>query len=546
VSDPIEAGISSRPAPLVGVGHPEAKQPEASRANANPGDVSRHVVFMARGGGITFAGKMFLTAVRVITAVMLARLLQASQLGLYSMALSMANIGVAVAIFGLDAALVRYVAVLSARRDDKALWGALQLSFGLGMTLSVLTGTLLFALAYPAADLLFGEPALAPLLQLTAVIVPLLTLSELLAGAIRGFKRMDYAALAQFIAQPVIRLVLIALLAIGGLTTAEAIITFGLADLAASFFLLYYLNRVFPLRRKLGDASWDTRAIMNFSVPVWLSDMMVKFHGNFQTLILGSLSSVAGAGIFTVVSQVTLISGQFSSSINVSAKPVIAELHDRRDMDEMNRLYQSANKWAVMVQLPVFLVMLLYPKQILLIFGQSFTDGAAALVILGVSSLILVGTGMGGIILDMGGQTRLKLLNSVLRLATFLALDLLLIPRWGVVGAALAALVGETLVNLLRLGEVYYLYRLLPYNRSFFRLGGAALVALVAALLVGRRWPPDQSLVMTAINAAVLLSVYTALILRAGFTTEEKALVALARRRAGSVIGRTNKERPSQ
>jgi O-antigen/teichoic acid export membrane protein len=219
---------------------------------------------MARGGGITFAGKMFLTAVRVVTAVMLARLLQASQLGLYSIALSVANIGVAVAIFGLDAALVRYVAVLAARRDDKALWGALQLALGVGLTLSVLTGTVLFALAYPAAEVLFGEPGLAPLLQLTAVIVPLLTLSELLAGAIRGFKRMDYAALAQFIAQPVIRLVLIALLAVGGLTTAEAIITFGLADLAASFILLYYLNRVFRLRRPLRDADWDVRSVLSF------------------------------------------------------------------------------------------------------------------------------------------------------------------------------------------------------------------------------------------------------------------------------------------
>ena len=543
MSDPLEASVSVRSPQAIGAGNPDARQPEASQGSTSPNDVSRHVVFMARGGGITFAGKMFLTAVRVVTAVALARLLEASQLGLYSMALSVANIGVAIAIFGLDAALVRYVAVLVARRDEKAVWGALQFSVGLGMTLSVLTGTLIFALAYPAAEVLFGEPGLAPLLQLTAVIVPLLTLSELLAGAIRGFKRMDYAALAQFIAQPVIRLILLAVLAVAGLTPIEAIVTFGLADLAASFILLYYLNRVFPLRRPLRDAVRDTRAITSFSVPVWLSDMMVKFHTNFQTLILGSLSSFAGAGIFTVVSQVTLISGQFSSSINVSAKPVVAELHDRSDMDEMNRLYQTANKWAVMVQLPVFLIMMLYPEQILLVFGQSFTDGAVALMILAVSSLILVGTGMGGIILDMGGHTRLKLLNSVLRLATFLALDLLLIPRWGVVGAAVAALAGESLVNLLRLGEVYYLFRLLPYNRSFLRLGAAALVALTAALLVGRRWPPGQNLAFTAINAAVLLAVYTALTLKFGFSTEEKSLVALARRRASSAIGRANKEK---
>ena len=106
MSDPLKAGVSARPPGVIGAGNPDARQPEASPGSAGPNDVSRHVVFMARGGGITFAGKMFLTAVRVVTAVGLSRLLEASQLGLYIMALSVAIIGVAVAIFGLDAAMV--------------------------------------------------------------------------------------------------------------------------------------------------------------------------------------------------------------------------------------------------------------------------------------------------------------------------------------------------------------------------------------------------------------------------------------------------------
>jgi O-antigen/teichoic acid export membrane protein len=266
--------------------------------------------------------------------------------------------------------------------------------------------------------------------------------------------------------------------------------------------------------------------------------MMVKFHSNFQTLILGSLNTIAGVGVFTVASQVTMISGQFSSSINVSAKPVIAELHDRGDVPEMGRIYQTANKWGVMVQLPVFLLMALYPQQILSIFGESFTDGATALVILATSALILVGTGMGGIIIDMTGHTRLKLFNSIARLVIFLTLDVLLIPRWGVVGAATAALVGEASVNLLRLAQVYYLFRLLPYNRAFLKPLAAGLAALLVALAVGRWLPPDESLVNAAIGAAALLATYGAIILWLGFSAEERAMALAARRRAGGVLNR--------
>lgn len=490
--------------------------------------IGRNIAFVAKGGGITFAGKMFLTGVRVITAVALARLLQADQLGMYSLALSAANVAVAVAILGLDAALVRYVAVLVARKDDEALWGALQSGIGVSLGFSIITGTILFALAYPAAESIFHRPELAPLLQLVSVIVPMLTLSEVLAGSIRGFKRMDQAAIAQFVAQPLIRLALIVGLAWGGLSVAEAIITFGLADLAASAILFHFLNRRFPLRRPLRQARHEVRAIMDFSIPVWLSDMMVKFHGNFQTLILGSLNTFTGVGIFTVASQMTTISSQFSSSMNVSAKPVIAELHDRADMTEMGRVYRTANKWGITVQLPVFLLMALFPKQLLAIFGESYTDGATALIIMALATLVIVGTGMGGIILDMAGHTRLKLVNSIVRLTVFIVLDILLIPKWGIIGAAVAALTGETVANLLRIGQVYYLFRLWPYDREFLKPLAAALLATGSALAIGRPWPAGESLLYAVTGMVVLLVSYAGLMLLFGFTVEEQAIVGAA------------------
>jgi O-antigen/teichoic acid export membrane protein len=266
--------------------------------------------------------------------------------------------------------------------------------------------------------------------------------------------------------------------------------------------------------------------------------MMVKFHGNFQTILLGTLNTFAGVGIFTVASQVTTISSQFSSSINVSAKPVIAELHDQNDLPEMGRIYQAANKWGIMVQLPIFLLTALFAEQILSIFGQSFTDGATALIILALSTLFIVGTGMGGIIIDMTGHTKLKLFNSIVRLAVFLLMDFLLIPQWGVVGAATAALIGEATVNLLRIAQVYILFRLMPYNRDFLKPLAAALPALFVTLALGRWLPPQESLLYAALGAAAFLSVYAVVILLFGFSAEERAMTTAARRRAQHVLAR--------
>jgi O-antigen/teichoic acid export membrane protein len=335
---------------------------------------------VAKGGGVIFTGRMFLDAVRFVTAFVLARLLGAKAYGMYSLALSATNIGVGLALLGLDAALIRYVAVMVGRKDDESVWGTIQVGVSIAMLLSVVSGTLLFGFAYPIAENAFHKANLAPLLQLAAVLIPILTMSEVLASITKGFKRMDYPVIAQFVFQPVFRLIMIGLLALSGFNPFLAIATFGLADLGASLLMIYYLNRIYPLKRPLSPAKRDLKGLLAFSLPVWMSGLMVQFQSNLQALVLGTMGSITGVGLFAIASQITAVSGHFTSSINVSSKPIVAQLYDQKDMQQLGKIYQTANKWAVMVQLPIFLVMVIYPTALLSIFGNSYVEGAAALI----------------------------------------------------------------------------------------------------------------------------------------------------------------------
>ena len=499
----------------------------------------KNILSVAKGGGITFAGKMFLSAVRLVTAVLLARLLGAEEYGMYTLAISVATIAASISVFGLDTAMIRYIAIQVTREDKAGIWGTIQVGVGTATLLSVLTGTVLYAFSYFIAQQFFHDPQLAPLIQLASVFIPLLAMSDVLAGVTRGFKRMDYPVIAQFVAQPIIRLVLILGLAILGLNAWQAVITYGLADLSASIIMLYFLNKEFPLKRPLSPAKRDVKAILGFSLPVWLSELMVKFQNNLQVLVLGSMNTIAGVGVFSVASQITSVSGQFSSSLNVSAKPVIAELHHQKDMKQMEHIYQTTNKWSLMVQLPVFLSLVLFSSQILSIFGEDFSTGATALVILAWSDLVNVTTGMGGIIIDMTGYTKLKLINSIIRLITYLGLSIVLIPRWGIVGAATVSLFGEGIVNLLRLFEVYVLFKMLPYNKDFIKPILAAILALVSTLAIRIWLPIGESTILLVLNMAVLFVVYAAGNLMMGLSEEDRAMLARINRRARAIFSRS-------
>ena len=514
-------------------------QPERTVLPSAPSTFEREVLAAAKGGGVTFIGKMVTLATRFAIAFILARLLGASGYGLYNLSVSMLWLASGLALVGLDIAMVRYVAVFSARRDEAGLWGALQMGLGITTLLSVLIGIALYFLAYPIAVQRFHEPTLAPLLRLVSLFVPFLTLSTVAGAATQGFKKMQYAAISRDIVQPLIRLLLVVGLALlAELNAAGALLILGLAVAVAAVMLLYFLNKLFQLKRPLGAARRDTGEIMRFSLSVYMTDLMTLFQENVQTLLLGALNTVINVGRFAVANQINLIGNMFQASITTAVRPIIAQLHDQGERAQMGRIYQTATKWMITVNLPLFLIVVLFPQPILSIFGRSFVNASTALVILATANMIDIGTGMCGAVIDMTGYTVLKLVNAIVQLLLSLGLSILLIPTWGIVGAAAAVLIGLSAINILRLLEVFVLFRLLPYNLSIIKPVIAGCAGLATALGVDSLLPAGVLHIDAIVSGSMLVVVYTAVILLLGLSPEDRLVLARLRRRMISRLPR--------
>ncbi|MBK9055291.1 MAG: flippase [Chloroflexi bacterium] len=496
------------------------------------------VLSTAKGSSIVAVGRLFNYGGRIVITFVIVRLLNAEQYGLYNIAISVTTIAAAIALFGLDTTLTRQIAVMKGRRDQAGLWGTIQIGLSLGLLLSTLLSIILFALSYPIATQIFNEPRLAPLLQLSCLFVPSLTMGDALAGATRGFKNMRDMVVSQNIVQPIVRLLLVGGLAFFRFNIFHAIIAYGVADVVSTLMLVYYLNRHFPLKRSLRGARRDTKAILSFTFPVWLTGMMSTFRGNIQTLLLGSLTTVVNVGIFSVASQLNLLGSIFHASITTSSRPLIAELHDRNDWSRLGRLYQTTTRWVVILNLPFILLMMLIPAQLLSLFGKSFVDGAVALRVLAFVSLVNAGTGMCGAVLEMTGHTTLKLINAIIRLILSVVLNLLLIPRWGLLGAAITALIIESVANILPLIQVWNLYRLLPYSRDLVAPIVGGIAAAAAFALLALKFPPENSLIHTVFLILLSFGVYLAVILSLGVSAEELILLVRSRNRVSALLSR--------
>ena len=517
--------------------NPSINKPDRLRPR-DPPSFEQSMLSTAKGGGILALGRFFEFGGRFVIAFLLARLLGAEQYGLCALAISAATIFAGVSALGLDSAMVRYVAMLASKRDEAGLWGALQIGIGCASCASLLMGIGLYVLARPLAENVFQEPQLVPLLQVLSLLLPFLTLSNVLVGVAHGFKRMDYSVIAENFVRLLFRLLLVVVLAVVGLNAFQVAIVFGLSDLAASVVLVYLLNKEFSLNRPLRTGRRDLREISSYSLPLWLSGLLKKFRRNIQTILLGTLSTMAHVGVFSLVSRVNLIGRVSYRSIIASVKPVFAELFARGEWEQMGRLYKTTTRWTFMVNLPMFLMFVMYPEPILSIFGQSFLHGASALTVLACAELAIAITGTCGSIIDMTGYTKIKLANSVIWLALLLGLNFVLIPRWGVLGAAIAILVATTTVNFLRVLEVWLLFKLFPYDLSFFKPIASSVVALTATLVVDWWLPAETNLFYVGLHVTILFSGYAGMLFLLGFAPDDRKVLARVSRRANSLISK--------
>ena len=136
--------------------------------------------------------------------------------------------------------------------------------------------------------------------------------------------------------------------------------------------------------------------------------------------------------------------------------------------------------------------------------------------------LINATMGLMGYVLVVGGRSRLVLANNVVATIVNVALALLLIPRHGMVGAAIAVLGSMALSAVMVLIEVRMIYRVYPVSRGALKPVAAGAVALGVELLLGSRVGPIGLRIPLVIVAGLVS--YLAVLIALGLAPEERRL----------------------
>ena len=497
-------------------------------ADAAEGARQKDAAHAARSGAmqvLTIAAQALIT----VTHVLLARLFGPVIFGSYQACLAILEVLTRGGTGGADKGMLRYIAGFRARGEPELARSALGTGLRLCLAVASVATVLLLLLAGPIAKVSHA-PAMALGLRLLAPVTILTGTMWVLVQASLAAKVTRANFIVRGVSEPTLLLVAGLTAALIGRSLAHLALAHLLATGVTLALAVVVVGRVFG-RGELGRALAAPRlpGFAHFSIPLGLADLTNAVLQRADIVLLTMFVGPRATAIYAAAEFVTRVTANARYAFDSVAAPMFSEaihLGDRRRLQD-NLL--MITRWVTLAAAPIAVTVVSLRRELLALYGTGFQEGITALSLLAMGHLVNAILGLSGWILTVSGRSRTILVNNIIAATANIIMGLTLIPRYGLVGTAIAALGSVTLVNLLVVVEVWRWQGVHPFSISIAKPLVAAAATLVAELTIGRFVHTVALRVVLVV--LVGLGAYLTALVALGLATEDRRLLSRLRTR---------------
>lgn len=524
---------------------PEGADSDAPPIQAEKGEGS-YVGRVARGAGISTIGQGTGRVVGFLTQAIVARTLGPAWFGLYALGMAVANFVNIISQFGFDNGVVRYVARYRTQGDNERVRGAIIQSVLIAFCISLVVSTIVFFGADFIAGTLLNQERASTIVRGFSFALPFFVMMSMLVWAMQGFQTVTYATYVQQLIRPIAYFLLVVgvyltvSLFLGGARedgTPWSSIVGITAAFAASMMIgvvagVYFLRRLYP---PLFDGSikpkFETKALVNVSVPMFVQRVTQYTNNWTGVLILTQFASASSVGIFQAAFRTATLATLVRYAFNGIFSPIISNLHSQGEVEDLKRLYKDVTRWTFTGAFGLFMVVVLLAEEALRAFGgEDFTEGWTALIICSGAQLFSTVVGPSPRMLAMTGNQYVVMNASIIGAVTGVVGTVALSPVFGIVGAAIGVSAAITTENAISLTMVRRRFGFWPFTPQYLKpLGAGVISAGVAYLakvsLAGVGFLPGgfMGVVLTiGVTGTVFGIVYIALLLLFGLSDTDR------------------------
>lgn len=383
--------------------------------------------------------------------------------GVFALCLALLNITSIFSRMGVDVAILKFTASF---KNEITKAKAIYLQ-GLKITipLSILFTLLLFLFSDFIAVNIFNKGNLSSYIQKIALGVLPFTIIYLNAQSFRGLKKISHFAFFQHVSKFLFAIVfLIASSYLMGFSIQESVFFAFVAALYCVMIISFFLLKK-ELKSEKEKSPISIQTLLKTAFPMMLSTSILLIMSWADTIIIGMYKSETEIGVYNGAIKLAMISGIVLGALNSIVAPKISEAFNNNKKEEFVLIVRQSTKIIFYSTLPILVLLIAFPEFLLSFLGEEFLIGKTALYVLLVGQIVNAFSGSVGVIMQMTGNE--KLFQNILTLALLsnIVLNFLLIPKHGIVGAAIASSMSLVFWNLTSVFFIYKKHKVLTlYN----------------------------------------------------------------------------------
>lgn len=441
------------------------EKPAVQSTPSGTGSILQNV---SRQGATVLVSRGALLVLGLASNILLSRVLGPTGLGKYQLGYVLVQLVTSFCVLGLDKALMRYFPLLQARGVGGR---RLLLIQGAGMVISLslaFSGGLLL-LAPVLAESYFHSPDMKGVVQMFCLYLPFFALTRFFTGAVAAIKRVDFGSQITNILTPALFLVGLAVVAMTQTGLYGAITGRSVSMFVATVIFVWFLLRHLPNNSNRPREAGHFKGYVLLSLPLFFVGLGYLLLGQMDTIMLGHFVSEKEVGVYSVAVRISAFVLLGLEIVLPIVGPFWAQFAETGDLLSTKSLFGTVTKWTSQAGLLIFAFIVVFRVELLRVFGKGFEPGATVVWILCLGQLANVASGPTGQLLSMSGKQRLEVFNTVAMVGVNFALNLFLIPRIGMNGAAVATGLSIVSINLIKLLQVYFLFGLQPYTTKYLK-----------------------------------------------------------------------------
>jgi O-antigen/teichoic acid export membrane protein len=212
---------------------------------------------------------------------------------------------------------------------------------------------------------------------------------------------------------------------------------------------IFFLRQILPPEINMAKAEYTLRPWLNAAFPMLVYGGAQIVLGQTDIVMLGAIRGAAEVGLYAAANRLVYLLMYVTVSVEVIMAPIISRLYTIQEKDRLQRIVTKSVRLAFFAVFPFGLILIFAGDYVLVIFGRGFIAATAALTILTTGRLVGIALGSGGLLLGMTGHERTVAMVLTAICLSNILLNALLIPQFGIEGAAFSTAISLFMAQLL-------------------------------------------------------------------------------------------------